>query len=444
MNVVGIPAEYDPMHTGHIHHLREARAASRADFVVAVMSGDFTQRGEPAFLDKWTRSRIAVENGADLVLELPFAYACGSAEYFGFGAMTILRRLGVVTHVACGAETPDLELLREIAGLMKAEAEEGEIQKAEGSGAGRTDGALTEGERGVADSEKVRVYRTALRRELAAGRSFAAARGTAIAECLGPAARSAAAAPNNILAIEYLKFAGDLTPVLIGRTAPHHAAGAQSACAIPESAGAIRRGVFQCADSSLDPAPFLQNAPLPDNTRAAVLDAFHSGQIGHKERFFDLLMGRLLTMRADELAGIFGITEGMENRILAARRKAGSVGELIETVRTKRYPYTTVSRMLIHALVGFENADIKSAPFTDQLYGRVLAVSKPGRQLLRLLRDDPLCTLPLVTGITREQETENANRLLGLDIRAADLYNRGTGRDLYKESDYVRHPYFEP
>ncbi|MCR5134372.1 MAG: nucleotidyltransferase family protein, partial [Clostridiales bacterium] len=124
MRIVGITAEYDPMHTGHIYHLGEARAVSTADFVVCVMSGDFTQRGEPALLDKWTRAQIAAENGADLVLELPFAYACNSAEYFAFGAMEIMKRLGVVTHVAFGAESQDLPMLKKTAELLREEPEE--------------------------------------------------------------------------------------------------------------------------------------------------------------------------------------------------------------------------------------------------------------------------------------------------------------------------------
>lgn len=477
MKVVGITAEYDPMHTGHIYHLGEARAVSTADFVVAVMSGDFTQRGEPALLDKWTRARIAAENGIDLVLELPFAYACNSAEYFAYGAMEIMKRLGVVTHVAFGAESQNLQQLQEIAELLRAESD-------------------------VADGEvfgEVAVYREALRRELAAGRSFAAARGAAIGECLGPAAGTAAAAPNNLLAIEYLKFAGGMTPVLIPRTAPHHADTAATAdaapsdtagdaasastpdasfTALPESAGAIRRAIFAGlvgADTADDPdiASLLANAPIPENTRTALLEAATSGNaaraedsgfgvFGNKERFYDMLMSKLLTMTADDLACIFSVTEGMENRILDARRRCSDMESLIEAVKTKRYPYTSISRMLMHTLVGFEKMDLRAAAQTgdsagnnNNLYGHILAASANGRKLLRILKDDPHCTLPLFGTVERDQaeagaslsmaEGENpaafAKHLLALDIRAADLYNQATGRDLYRESDYVKHPF---
>ncbi len=439
MRIVGITAEYDPMHTGHIYHLGEARAVSTADFVVCVMSGDFTQRGEPALLDKWTRAQIAAENGADLVLELPFAYACNSAEYFAFGAMEIMKRLGVVTHVAFGAESQDLPMLKKTAELLREEPEE---------------------------------YREALRRELAAGRSFAAARGTAIAECLGPAAGTAAAAPNNLLAIEYLKSAGDTTPVLIPRTAPHHPEAGTidgaSSNALPESAGAIRRVVFAglggmnpLGDSDI--SSILASAPIPENTRTAITETASAGtaangigKLGQKERFYDMLMSKLLTMTAEDLARIFSVTEGMENRILDARRRCSDMESLIEAVKTKRYPYTSISRMLMHTLVGFEKMDLRVAAhagaFADGtedgastvggLYGHILAASANGRRLLRILKDDPRCTLPLFGTVERDQAGDtDTGRLLALDIRAADLYNQATGRDLYRESDYVKHPY---
>ena len=148
MKVVGITAEYDPMHTGHIYHLGEARAVSTADFGVAVMSGDFTQRGEPALLDKWTRAKIAAENGIDLVLELPFAYACNSAEYFAYGAMEMMKRLGVVTHVAFGAESQNLQQLQEIAALLRAE-----IEMPEAGSDSAEDGEETASENEISEDE---------------------------------------------------------------------------------------------------------------------------------------------------------------------------------------------------------------------------------------------------------------------------------------------------
>lgn len=115
MKVLGIIAEYNPFHNGHLYHLRESIKKTHADYTICVMSGNFTQRGEPAMADKWVRSQIAVANGLDLVLELPFAFACNNAEYFAKGAIDLLNRLGCVTHLSFGSESGDLELLSEAA-----------------------------------------------------------------------------------------------------------------------------------------------------------------------------------------------------------------------------------------------------------------------------------------------------------------------------------------
>ena len=111
MKVLGIIAEYNPFHNGHLYHLHESIRTASPDYTVCVMSGNFTQRGEPALVDKWLRASTAVENGIDLVLELPFAFACNNAEYFAAGAVDILNRLGCVTHLSFGSESGELPLL---------------------------------------------------------------------------------------------------------------------------------------------------------------------------------------------------------------------------------------------------------------------------------------------------------------------------------------------
>ena len=118
MKVLGIIAEYNPFHNGHLYQLQECRDRAEADFVVAVMSGNFTQRGEPAIMDKWTRSRLAVQCGANLVLELPFAYAVNSAEYFAKGGVGILNGLGCVTHLGFGSEGGNINKLDTVAELL--------------------------------------------------------------------------------------------------------------------------------------------------------------------------------------------------------------------------------------------------------------------------------------------------------------------------------------
>ena len=115
MNVVGIIAEYNPMHNGHIYNIKRARELANADYVIVIMSGSFTEQGNIACINKFDRAAIAIENGADMVIELPSVYATSSAENFAFGAVNILNSLGIVTHLAFGAETNDLNSLQEIA-----------------------------------------------------------------------------------------------------------------------------------------------------------------------------------------------------------------------------------------------------------------------------------------------------------------------------------------
>ncbi|MBR5858121.1 MAG: nucleotidyltransferase family protein, partial [Phascolarctobacterium sp.] len=126
MQAVGIVAEYNPFHNGHLHHLQETKKLTNLP-VIAVMSGSFMQRGEPAFMNKWQRARLAVENGVDLVLELPATFSLRSAEFFARGAVDILKATGCVTHLSCGAESPDTDFVK-LASIITSEAFQKELQ----------------------------------------------------------------------------------------------------------------------------------------------------------------------------------------------------------------------------------------------------------------------------------------------------------------------------
>ena len=171
MKILGITAEYNPFHNGHRYHLQRSMEMTGADYSVAVMSGSFTQRGEPAALDKWTRSRLAVQNGVDLVLELPFLYACSRGEIFASGAVDILRGIGA-THISFGSESGDLEALQSLVTGMRMRS--GEI-------------------------DEIRLQ------EMQKGDSFVRSLQRAVEKVLGASAAQLMAEPNNILAIEYLK-----------------------------------------------------------------------------------------------------------------------------------------------------------------------------------------------------------------------------------------------
>ncbi len=171
MKITGVIAEYNPFHNGHKYHIEQARMLSGADYVIAVISGDFTQRGTPAVIDKYTRTRMALLNGADLVLELPAVYAAGSAEFFSMGAVTLLDKLGAVDFLCFGSECGNLKTLSRLSAILLEEPEE---------------------------------YRAALRLEQKKGLSFPKARSLALQHCC-PFDADITSSPNNILGMEYIK-----------------------------------------------------------------------------------------------------------------------------------------------------------------------------------------------------------------------------------------------
>lgn len=173
-NVLGIIAEYNPFHNGHLYHLIESKKITNSDFSIAVMSGNFTQRGDVSIVDKWEKAQMAINNGIDLVLELPTLYAISSAENFASGAIKLLNSLGIVDYLSFGSECNDISILSEVADVLANEPKE---------------------------------YKTLLSHELSRGVSFPKARERALMMYLNDVRRYAniLSTPNNILGIEYLK-----------------------------------------------------------------------------------------------------------------------------------------------------------------------------------------------------------------------------------------------
>ena len=262
--VVGIIAEYNPFHNGHAYQIARIRALLPDAALVAVMSGSFTQRGEPTVLDQWQRAALAIENGIDLVIELPYAFSCRSAQHFATGGIRLLAALGCVTHLAFGAETDDLPLLTQLA-----------------------------------EASELQAVKEDLHQRLKEGRSYAAAFAGAVAQrCSCPP--SILRQPNNILAIEYLRarthFAPKLHPLLIHREgAAYHDESIVSNIA---SASAIRCTLSRLL-SQQDPSPSWQEltSVLPDS----VWEALHSSVPLHFPRQA-FLYRSLLTISAPSSA----------------------------------------------------------------------------------------------------------------------------------------------
>lgn len=391
IHVTGIIAEYDPLHNGHIYHLGRARDEGTACFLAAVMSGDFTQRGEPALTDKWSRAEEALRAGVDLVLELPYVFATSSAEYFAEGGIRVLRKLGVVDSVCFGAEGDPADI-REAADILMAEPEE---------------------------------YRTKLRMCMDSGMPFPAARQEALKGIIShPEVLSS---PNNILAVEYLKALGnegDIKPICVKRTGADH--GSENLIGNIASGSAVRRALRR---GSTDEAL----SAVPECTKAVLEKEQDHMVFADSELFFELMRAAVLTKSAGEISRTLGCVEGLENRIKKYIRAAGSREELIDLVAGSRYTKASVSRLLLHILTGTRESDLHRT----EPYVRVLGAGPGGRQLIRIIKDRGSCGDIISAGLPRNS---GGGALTGEEIKAADIYNALAGKDIYENSEFVRTP----
>lgn len=400
MKAVGITAEYNPFHNGHAYHTEQARERSGADCVIAVMSGDFTQRGEPAVCGKWERARAAVSTpaGPDLVFELPYAFACGRAPVFARGAVDLLVRLGAGC-ISFGCEAEDPEELRTLAAALA--REEAAIEAARAS-------------------------------YMKEGISSAKAYELAVSELVGRQAAELLLAPNNILAVEYLKR------ILFWRERGHsvedlpvrrygsgyHEAADGSGQGLFAGGGALRKMIEEGQDIS---------RYVPERVRTEDTARMSAN-------YLLLLKGVINRSTPEELSRVCGVGEGMQNSIIRQTRKAGDLDALLTSLTSRRYPQAAVRRTLTHILTGAGWEEIDRMTGTVPGAARLLAAAEPGRAYLRHFGADDFCVVTNINKAQEQLEAADAERMR-MDERAADLYNLLCGKDLYAASDRVRTPY---
>ena len=424
MQITGIITEYNPFHYGHQYQIKKIRQRQPDSPIIAVMSGSFTQRGDAALLSKWDRADIAIQGGCDLVLELPFAFACRSAQDFARGGVRLLERLGIVNTLAFGAETADLTALQNCAAAMDEPSLQAELHDA-----------------------------------IAAGASYAAA----LTACT--AARTAVDTailrqPNNILAIEYLRCLrhSPLQPLLIPRQgASYHDAHLD---APNPSATAIRRALSLAASRCsgqptarlTDQLTMVEQQALNKAAPAATIAALQTltaADLPSIERLWLPLRTVLLRTSLPTLRQIHGINEGLEHRILDQSILANSYAGLIRAVTTKRYPASRIARTLLYLLLSMPSTDISLFDKSGPLYARVLAASPVGRTLLRQIKT---CgSIPIITKtstcLTTSKRREGINslapreRMLAYDTLATELRQLcQTSSD--QNNDFQRSPIF--
>ncbi len=377
---VGIIAEYNPFHSGHAHQIAAVKKFCGAE-IVAVMSGSFTQRGSPTILDKWTRARLAISGGVDLVLELPFIAAVRSAQDFARGGVRLLERLGVVDTLAFGSELADLSTLKRAA---------------------------------AAFDEKF--FATELRRLMSAGTSYAAAVTKILAQ-VTQLDEKILRQPNTILAVEYLRaLPKNFSPLVIDRVGAAHddntLRGEISSASAIRSALRLSSPLWEKISSCVDA-----------ETLSALRGEVAAGLVDEKFLFRPLI-AKLLTSRVDELKKIFGMTEGLEHRLINAA-SAKNFSELVETLTARRYTASRIRRLLLHVLLDVTAAQV--AELEASTCVRVLAFNRRGQSLLKKI------PAPVVTKLThhlnrrdlyeRRRPLEPYQRILLLDVTATNLHN---------------------
>ena len=363
METAGIVAEYNPFHRGHAWHIAETRRRLGGDApVVCVMSGHWVQRGECALADKWLRAALALDRGADLVVELPTPWAMASAESFARGAVSLLAATGVVDVLSFGSETGELAPLEEAAAALDAPE-----------------------------------YPEKLRAALGRGLSFPAAR----QEAAGAACLSA---PNNNLGVEYLRSLRALGSTIRPLTVPRQGAGHDGPAAGGFASASELRRLFREGRGG-EAAPYL-TAPW-------------SGEIADMNYIQRAVLSRLRTMGEGDWAALpdGGGAEGLPARLVKAAREAVSLEDFYTRAKTRRYPHARLRRLALAAFLGLRAAERPAAP----PYVRVLGLGGRGRALLRKMKDT--CPLPVIVKPAQARELDGpARTLFESEARYTDLY----------------------
>lgn len=391
MKISGIICEYNPFHNGHLYHIRETRK-NGATHIAAVMSGNFVQRGDTAYMDKLERARLAVRSGADLVIELPVQYSLSSAEKFAEGAVYLLDSLGVVDEISFGSECGSVEKLFEAMETIEltASLHEKDIRQI---------------------MEKGYTYPRAL---------------SSVINGKSPEIAGIITSPNNMLAIEYLralkKFDSSVKPFTIRRAyASHDGITHENGFA---SASFMREQLAEFNDAS---AISEYTTPLWAD---AIANAIRNGTTASMQRLERIMLYKLRSTTAEEIEGISDVGQGLENRIYGARM-AGSLEELLFTVKTKRYTMSRIRRIMLCLLLGITKDDMKQLP----AYGRILAFNERGKEILAKAKNST--KIPFSTSIAKlSQLNETAERFAELEIRASDVYGLAMETITSAQKDY--------
>ena len=402
--VLGIVCEYNPFHNGHLYHLEELKKITGSNYSIAIMSGNFTQRGSTAIIDKWSRTETALKAGIDLVIELPTLYAISSAENFADGAIHILDSLKIVDYVGFGAETSDIDVLDNIADVLYNEP---------------------------------RAYKTLLSHELNKGISFPKARENALLIYLNNIRKyvNVVSAPNNILGIEYIKalkkYKSIIKPISIARfEAGHNDLSYHSNIA----SGTTIRNIIK--NGNFD----ILRRLVPESSYSILMDNIKQTHIVPDLSVFERqIFYNLRKMSIEEIRNLPDVTEGLEFSIKKAANSCNSIYEFLNIIKSKRYTSTRLQRILLYSLLGITKKDMELSKKVTP-YIRVLGLNNKGKFMIsEIAKANP--KLEIITSVKRfldNSNNKNLKTMLNKDIFATDVYTLGFTYDSCSNLDFTK------
>ncbi len=382
---LGLIVEYNPFHYGHLYHLNKSKKTTQNKDVIVVMSGNFVQRGLPAIFDKYTRTKMALLNGADIVIELPTLYSTSSAEFFAKESINILNQTGIVNAVSFGSECGSIQDMKKVSSFLLSEK-----------------------------NNKNTEYANILNKYLKEGLSYPDARNKACSHFISN--DNILKSPNNILGIEYLKalehFSSKIEPYTITRIKSDY--NSEEIEGVITSATSIRNELFNNNYNNI-----LQSVPTTS------LDLIKSSsKISNYDNLSDIFHYILKTKNIDEIKNILDITEGLENRIISQADNNYLLSDIIKNVKTKRYTLTKIQRAILHILL---NIDKDYFDYYNNLNGvqyiRVLGFKKDKSHILKDLSEKS--TLPVILNLKNAKSilSDDALAMLNDEIKFTDIYN---------------------
>ena len=392
---IGIIAEYNPFHNGHLYQIQKAKELTGADTVIAVMSGNFTQRGETSLINKFEKTKIALQNEVDMVIELPTIYSISSAENFALGGIKILNEIGNIDYLVFGIEEDNLQELQAIADVLVNENDE---------------------------------FKRTIKEELDKGNSYPKAREIALKKVLSSEnMEDIMQKPNNILAIEYLKALkitnSRIKPFAIKRkNSMHHDKNINENYA----SGTYIRKLF--IENNFDEI----SKVVPKYTYEKLLELKSRGTyVTSINDFSDIVIYKIRMMTKEEISKIADVNEGLENSIKLASTTCKTIDEIIDKVSTKRYTKTRISRILTYILLDITKSDMEQSKNNDP-YIRVLGINKKCEEILSTIKHNKL-----IISLKKFEENNGENELLNIDKKATEIYTIKYPKSVDANLDYT-------